>query len=200
MTNPSETMPKGMALLEFCTRYLNFAERYVFKTFDEKRTLCRRIVRVWGEEISVDDITPDVVLDYLEGRAKSQSANAYNKDRKNLLAMWNWGQKYHGITNNPIAIIDKRPWDRQPQYCPSTQEILQIITAAEPDNGDRTLVWSYVLTGARRDELLRWQWHEDINFEKRMYRLGTRKTMSGEMRFEWFQMADRHYEELQWWV
>ena len=66
LTSPSLETPKGMALLEFCTRYLNFAERYVFKTFDEKRTLCRRIVRVWGEETSVDDITPDIILDYLE--------------------------------------------------------------------------------------------------------------------------------------
>ena len=56
----------------------------------------------------------------------------------------------------------------------------------------------YLHTAARRSEIFRWTWHEDINFEKRQIRLGTRKTRDGSMEYEWLPMNDELYKSLMW--
>ena len=35
---------EGMDLLTFCTKYLDYATRFTHKVYDEKRSLCRRIL------------------------------------------------------------------------------------------------------------------------------------------------------------
>jgi hypothetical protein len=48
-----------------------------------------------------------MVATYLETQAKTRSANAANKDRKNLLALWNWGIKRYDFPINPVIKVDK---------------------------------------------------------------------------------------------
>ena len=148
-------------------------------------------------EMPVIEITAELIQSYLDERAKEQSGNAYNKDRKNLLAMWNWGEDILGFLSNPLAKIKKYPWDRQQQYVPPTEDVLKVLVVAK--RGDLVLLYCYIMTGARRSEIFRWIWHEDINFQRREYRLGTRKTKDGSMEYEWFPMADDLYDELMWW-
>jgi integrase len=64
---------------------------------------------------------------------------------------------------------------------------------------ERIFLDCYLQTGARRSEIFRWTWIDDINFEKREYRLGTRKTKDGSMEYEYFPMSDELYESLWWW-
>ena len=63
---------------------------------------------------------------------------------------------------------------------------------------DRVLIGSYWHTGARKKEDLRWTWADDINFEERWVRLGTRKNRSGEMKYEKLWMNDDLYDLLMW--
>jgi integrase len=138
-----------------------------------------------------------MVLSYLNKRVRDQSGNAYNKDRKNLLAMWIWGRKILKIEDNPVVDIERMPWDRTRHYMPSTQDVLKVMAVAT--RGEGVFLYSYILTGARRSEIFRWAWHEDINFQRRQYRLGTRKTRDGSMEYQWFEMSDLLYDELWWW-
>jgi hypothetical protein len=92
-----------------CVKYLDYAERFSKRTYDEKRTLVRRLLTSIEPDTPVYKITSEMILAYLNSRAKNQSNNAYNKDRKNLLAMWNWGQDYLDITTNPVTKIKKLP-------------------------------------------------------------------------------------------
>lgn len=188
---------RGMDLLTFCTKYLDYSTRYTPKTCDEKRSICKRILSAWGSEFLVEDITPEMVLSYLDARAKNQSNNAFNKDRKNLLAMWNWGQEILNLPTNPVVIIKKRPHDRGPQYVPPTEDVLRILAVATRE--EKVFLDCYLQTGARRSEIFRWTWTEDVNFEKRRCRLGTRKTRDGSMEYEWFPMTDELYDSLWWW-
>jgi integrase len=98
---------------------------------------------------------------------------------------------------NPVVRIKKRPHDRGAQYVPPTEDILKVLAVATRE--EKVLLDCYLLTGARRSEIFRWTWHEDINFERRHYRLGTRKTRDGSMEYEWFDMNDELYESL-WWL
>ncbi|MFW6236538.1 MAG: tyrosine-type recombinase/integrase [Desulfovibrionales bacterium] len=49
---------------------------------------------------------------------------------------------------------------------------------------------------ARTAELFRWTWRDDIDFDGRQVRLGTRKTVDGSLVYEWIPMIDSLYEAL----
>jgi integrase len=188
---------EDMDFFTFSNKYLDHALlRFTKKVFEEKRLLCRRLIRWWGHPY-LDEINAEVINEYLSEQAQTRSPNAYNKDRKNLLAMWNWGQKILGLQSNPVAPIDKLPHDRAPQYTPPTQDILKVLAAARPD--EKVFLQAYLHTGARRSEIFRWNWYEDINFERREIRLGTRKTRDGSMEYEWLPMSDELHDALWWW-
>ncbi|MGO9568104.1 MAG: tyrosine-type recombinase/integrase [Desulfomonilaceae bacterium] len=190
--------PTGTALLDFFNQYLDHSElRYTRKVFKEKKALCEELTVRWGG-ILAEDVTPEMVNAYLHEIARSKSTNRHNKDRKNLLAMWNWGIKILDLPGNPVAKIEKLPHDRAPQYTPPTADILKVLAAANRE--ERIFLNCYLQTGARRSEIFRWTWAEDINFEKREVRLGTRKTRDSSMSYEWLPMNEELYRELwSWW-
>ena len=187
----------GLDLLSFCSKYLIFSERFRPKVKEEKKSVCERILKEWGRDTPVDEITVEMAEDYLLKQKQLRSANASNKERKNLHAMWQKGTKTWGVPRNIFIDIEKFPHDRQPQFTPSPDQVLKVIMAAT--RKERLLLITYIQTGARRSELFRWTWVEDINFDKRQYRLGTRKTRDGSMQHEWFKMSNELHEELSWW-
>jgi integrase len=125
-----------------------------------------------------------------------RSPNASNKDRKNLIAMWGKGAKTWGIRNNPVSGSEKYPHDRASQYTPPNDDVAKVLLAAS--RKDQAILLAYIQTGARRSELFRWTWIEDIDFDKQRYRLGTRKTRDGSLVHEWFPMSEDLGKELRW--
>jgi len=189
--------PAGMELRTFFSKYLDFAElSYTTKVFKEKRALAQKLVNEWGKENAVEFVNVDMVATYLERQVKERSANAANKDRKNLLAMWTWGVKRYDFPVNPVIKVDKFRHDRKAQYTPPTEDIQRLLMAANRE--ERVFLACYLNTGARRSEIFRLTWIDDINFEKRQIRLGTRKTRDGSMEYLWMPMNEELYEAL-WW-
>jgi integrase len=76
------------------------------------------------------------------------------------------------------------------------QDILKVIMAAQ--GYDRVLIGAYWHTGARKSEVLRWTWADDINFGERWVSLGTRKNRTGEMTYEKLWMNDDLHNLLKW--
>jgi integrase len=183
--------------LNLCAKYLDYATRFTKKVYKEKDALCKRVLSSWGPSLPVSQITSGLILKYLTIQKQNRSANASNKDRKNLLAMFSFAVKYLEIRHNPVVVIEKFPHDRKPQYTPSEKDILKVIAASTRE--ERVFLSCYLQTGARRSEIFRWNWNEDINFDKREVRLGTRKTKDGSMLYEWLPMSDELYENLWWW-
>jgi integrase len=84
------------------------------------------------------------------------------------------------------------------QTTPPTEHMLKVLAAA--NRAERIFLNCYLHTGARRSEIFRWTWVEDINFQKREVRLGTRETRNGSMEYEWLPMSDELHTELwSWW-
>jgi integrase len=186
-----------MALVRFCNDYLDHARlRFTEKTLKEKRRICYRFLEHVGN-LPVREVTPLQVHQYLQIQAETRSANASNVDRKNLMALWSWGQKVYGLPVNPVAALEKLPHDRVVQYTPPTEDVLKLLAAATRE--ERVLLQAYLQTGARRGEVFRWRWHEDVNFDQRQVRLATRKTGDGSTEYSWLPMSDILYEELWWW-
>jgi len=68
---------------------------YDKRTVDEKRYCLERFYKMVGD-VEVTEIDPPTILEFINKRAKSQSNNAANKDRKNLKAFYSWIQSDAG--------------------------------------------------------------------------------------------------------
>jgi hypothetical protein len=88
---------KDLDLWTLAQKYLADCKiNYDKKTFDEKKYCLERFYK-FTEDISVIDIDPPMVLEFINDRARAQSNNAANKDRKNLKALYSWVQEMYGI-------------------------------------------------------------------------------------------------------
>ena len=189
--------PTGMDLLSFFNKYLDYVRlHFVDKTYKNKKRLCERLTACFGN-IPVSQVTSMMIEDYLQSQALSRSKAGYNEDYKHLRSMWTWGGNFLELPSNPVAKLRRIPADRSPQYTPSTEDVLKVLAAANRD--ERVFLNCYLQTGARRSEIFRWTWIDDINFEKREVRLTTRKTKDGSEESEWLPMNDELYEGLLWW-
>lgn len=64
---------------------------------------------------------------------EDRSGYAANKDRKNLVAAWNWGMKYmesHLSPNNPCLVV-KMPEQRTPRDIPPAKDFWKVYGIAE---------------------------------------------------------------------
>jgi integrase len=187
----------GMDLLTVSNGYLDFCERrFSSTTYGEKKKLCKDVLKKWGN-VQVNDITPAMVMKHLEQRACKVSDNAWNRDRKNLLAMFNWFRKIHGITHNPVINVDRLPEERKVEHIPSAEDIDKVMMACSGQ--DRVMLQVYYFTFARRGEIFNWTW-EDVNFEKQWYRLWTRKRLHSDKQVDYFPMPEDSelYRALKW--
>lgn len=198
LENPkAEKTETDTDLLTVSNAYLDFCKlRFSLTTYGEKKKLCKDVLQKWGN-VNTTEITPAMVMKHLEARAHAVSDNAWNRDRKNLLAMFNWARKIHGIANNPVVNIDRLPEERKADYIPLAEEIDRVMMAC--DGQDRVMLQCYYFTFARRGEIFNWTW-EDINFEKKWYRLWTRKRLHSDKQADYFPLPEDSelYQALKW--
>lgn len=186
----------GMDLMSFSVKYLEYAERFSKKVFQEKAAVVKRFLSYMGPETLVDGITEEDIEGYLKAQKEARSANASNKDRKNLLAMWSKGVKTWGVFRNPFLNTEKFSHDRQPQYTPPVDDVLKVYVAA--DRKERVLLDVLLETAMRKSSALALLWFEDVNFEKRKIRIKTHKTKDGSLKAYWLDMSDKLYDALMW--
>lgn len=189
-----EEKPPTLTVLALATQYLDWAkERYSRKTFNEKRLALDNALRFIGIATAVDSIPARVILDALRHRAMA-SGNAANKDRKNLVAMWNWGVRYLALPReNPFQLVDRFAYDQQPRYVPSEADFWKAHGAASQEN--QVFLLTALHTAARVGELFRLAWG-DVDFQVGTVRLGTRKTRHGGLEYATIPMTSTLRREL----
>lgn len=187
----------GMGFVEFAERYLDYAKaKYIGKTYTEKVKVCRDFLAFLGADMPVAEISPRHVNDYLLAQVGERSASCANRDRKNLLAMWNWGSRILDIGNSPVAKIERFSHSRREQYVPSEDDVLRLLAVATLK--ERLFLNCYLHTAARRSEIFRLTWADDINFERQEIRLTSRKTKDGSEESSWLPMTEELSRELLW--
>lgn len=120
-----------------------------------------------------------------------------SKDRKNLLAFWHWAQCIHDEQVNPVAKTYKLPHGRKEQYIPMQSHIQQILMVAS--KRERVFLQCSLQTAARKTEVFKWKWGEDVDFRSRQVRLSTQKTRDGSVEYVWLPMSERLSKDLSWW-
>ena len=188
---------RSISLLEWATEYLKFSEQnFVKNTFDEKQFAFRQLFSFPGIQPakSVELLTAYQAQQALQVQAARRSGNAANKDRKNLSAAWSWGVKYLGLPEkNPFSRIDKFSSERHERNVPTLDDFWKVFNIVDIDQ-DKLMLYCYLQTGARRDEIFRLTW-SDIDFFGKRIRLSWRKNRAGEWRNQWISVKD---DLIQW--
>jgi len=186
-------------LIDWAQAYLDYVNaRFSDETYKEKRTVFRRFFKEIDPETFIDDLTPAMVMDYVVLQSQERGGNCANKDRKNLVAGWNWGMKY--LTPvlprpNP-CLVEKMPEERHPRYVPPEQDFWKAYNLTEGQ--DRLMLTAFLHLGARRKEIFGLQW-TDIDFANERVRLWTRKRKDGTLEFDWLPMTKELRKMLLWW-
>ncbi|MFP5214004.1 MAG: tyrosine-type recombinase/integrase [Acidobacteriota bacterium] len=191
------TASHDMDWLTLAVKYLDFAEtKYSRNTYVEKKTLVGRFSKFLGKNLPVAEVSPQHIQDYLLVQTRERSNNCANRDRKNLHAMWEWGQKILDIPTNPIAKTEKFAHHRGRIHVPTEEDILAIYAVATAK--ERAFLDCYLCTAARRSEIFRLTW-EDVNFEHRTITIRHHKSGDGSEKTNVLPMNQRLYESLMWW-
>ncbi|WP_299981449.1 site-specific integrase [Desulfobacula sp.] len=186
-------------LIDWAEAYLNYClGEFVKKTYKEKQSAFKRFFKSVDPYLDVANLTRGIALKHLTDQKEDRSGYASNKDRKNLLAGWNWGMEFMEPRlplENPFA-VPKRREDRSPRYIPPVEDFWKAFGITKGQ--DRVMLMTFLYTACRRGEAFRLKW-DDVDFEKNRIRLWTRKRESGSLEPDWLPMIKELRMELIKW-
>lgn len=181
-------------LIEISNKYLDFCKmQYDHTTFSDKRKATKELIDI-TEDIPISDISPGDILDKVLMPQPTKAL--YNKRRKDLGAFFSHCQDFYGLQFNPIKAIKKIPIDRLPQPVPTHGEYAKLLMKVGPGQ-DRNLITTIAESGARRSEVFRLTWSDDVDFRERTLRLGNRKNRQRTMKYRHVPMSDESFSALQ---
>ncbi len=188
-----------VCLFDWSAAYLDYAKiKFSEKTYKEKKAMFKLFLKQVGPDLPVENLTSKMVLDYILDQREHRSGYSVNKDRKNLVAAWNWGKEYMDPPlpdRNPCR-VDKMPEIRKPRYVPPEEDFLKVYEVAEGQ--DKVMLLAFLHLAARRGEIFRLTWN-DIDFVNNRVRLATRKRMGGTFEYDVLPMTKELRTALRWW-
>ena len=189
-----------VSLGDWSLKYLDYAEaKFSRDTYVEKKGVFKRLFGIISPTAPIEQMSAAKALLYSQVQMKERSGYAANKDRKNLLAAWNWGVKYMAPTfpkENPFA-IEKMPEIRSPRYVPPPEDFWKVYGVTEGQ--DKVMLLACLFLAARRSELFRLK-IDDLDFVNDQLRLSTRKREDGNWEYDWLPMVPKLKESLKWWL
>lgn len=173
-----EEISTVMDFLEVANEYLDYARvRFAKSTYKDKSRCYGHFaeyLRSLPDPITIYDITPRIVLAFLN---KRPSANNFNVYRKELSALFTYIINVLQMeVKNPCKPIEKIPYTPPPKRVMTEEEFIKIMIAATPEEQD--LLFIVALSVARIDEILRLRW-SDVNFDTRVVTKWTAKRKGG---------------------
>ncbi|WP_045216939.1 tyrosine-type recombinase/integrase [Desulfonatronovibrio magnus] len=191
------------SLGEWAQHYLDYSRKFSGKAYGEKKKAFKEFFAakdrngiIVDPEADVSTLTSGMVLRALQVQFRSRSGYAANKDRKNLVAAWNWGVKYLGLPTNNPCLVDKFPEVREERYVPPEEDFWKVYEVAEGQ--DQVMLLTFLHLGARRGEIFKLKW-TDVDFPSGRIRLATRKRKDGTLEFDWLPMTQELKSKLLWW-
>lgn len=182
-------------VLRICNRYLDdVQDRMHIRTYKDKATCCKRFLRALPHGASIYDLNPDMAKKFFVEQCRTRGPSPANRDRKNLAAMWTWAKELEIISGeNPFLACKEYPVDEKVKYVPPVEHMAKIL--ATETGAVRLWLLTMLHTAGRRGELFRMKW-SDVDFEKGMIRLWTKKRKTGVLVGKWIRMTKALAAEL----
>ncbi len=182
-----------VSLLDVSTNYLKYCEiNFDRSTFTDKKKALKELMGGTGN-IALDMVNSGTILN--DVILIQVTANLANKRRKDLHSFFEYCRKFQGLQYNPVSVIDKIPQERQAQPVPTDAEFAQLLLMCG-NRQDRNMLIAFANSGARRSELFRITFSEDVDFQERQLRLGNKKNRARIMRYRYIPMNDDLYNAL----
>lgn len=173
---PEKTPTAIVAYSQTLDRYLDWSERrHARGHYENKCVVFRKLSQFLEQDVPIDQLTTAKIHEFL---STTPSNNAYNSYRKELSTFFNWASKHVDKSiGNPCEDLEKMPIPRKERTIPTRTEFLQLLAAGTSDERPLIVVLAHSL--GRIDEILRLTWR-DVNFEKELLTLWSRKNRSGD--------------------
>jgi len=182
----------SLSLQTWANEYLGYSKnKFVKKTLDEKVLSFKFFFKFAGlhPSDSVGKLSPYVAVGSLQKISVTRSGGAANKYKKNLAAAWEWGSRFLDMPKqNPFSDVEKFASERNERRVPTLDDFWKAYHATLTEK-DKVMLYCYLQTGARMDELFRLKW-QDVDFFGKRIRLSWRKNKAGEWRSQWLQVRD----------
>ncbi len=192
--------PMVYSLAMWAEKYLDHSKtRYTAKSYSEKRLAFSLFFATISPTLEPTKLHPGTILKHFDAQAKTRSGHAANKDRKNLIAAWNWARKYlpGWPRENPFTDTDRQTEEKHPRYIPPVEDFWAVWDSLEDGSQDKVMLLAYLHTAARRRELFELTW-DDVEFAGQRIRLWTRKRKGGK-EFDWIPMTAELAKTLEAW-
>ena len=202
-SNPEEIWPEKtntVSLFDWSQAYLDYAKaQFAQVTYDEKKAVFKRLLMEIDPALPVSELTLGHFQAYVTKQKLERSGYAANKDRKNLVAAWNWGNEYMNPKlpkPNPCQ-IKKMPEVRSPRYVPPEEDFWKVYNLTTGQ--DRVMLQAFLHLAARRSEVFKLSL-DDLDFNAEKVQLGTRKRHGGDFEYDWLPMTKMLKESLERWI
>lgn len=203
-TDWSKKTDTEFSLGKWGQEYLDYASKFSAKTYFEKRKAFKEFFGAKDRDgrsiidlgAPVSTLTAGQVLKALQIQNRNRTGHAANKDRKNLVAAWNWGIKYYNFPKDNPCLVDKFPAIQHERYIPPEQDFWKVYDHTYGQ--DRVMLATLLYLAARRGEIFQLKW-TDLDFEGEKVRLCTRKRREGSLEYDWLPMVSELKRQLLWW-
>ncbi len=187
-----EETQTGMAFLELVNERLDHIKKFNSSShFKDVRYHAMRWRKEW-DGCSCQNIDADMIESYLFNRSDVSNLVA-NKELQYLRALFNYGKEKKIIADNPTDGLPFFPVKKSKRYIPTKEDVSKVISVADPDTQD--YLGTILLTAGRVNEINSLTW-DDVNFEKRVVTLWTRKRKYGNLEPRDIPMIDKLHEIL----
>jgi integrase len=180
-----------LSLQAWADAYLAYSlQKHSEKTFSEKELAFRQLFRSIAPDTRAADLHKGAALAHFSTQSRNRSGYAANKDRKNLVAAWNWAVQY--LADFPVRnpfLTDRFPEERCTRYVPPEKDFWAVYKKAESER-DKLMLLCYLHLAARRNEIFHLR-REDVDLDRQQVRLCTKKRKDGSPHYDWLPMTDR---------
>jgi len=191
---PSLKIPT-VFLGEWAVKYLDFVrEKHLERIYNSRVYAFKRLFELISKDTACENLTLYDAQKALQHQAKTRSGNAANKDLSHFRTAWKWGVKYLDMPDRNVFLsIDKFSSKRSDRYVPPLEDFWKVYHSLQDDQ-DKLMLYCFLQTGARANEMWRLTW-SDVDFFNHRIRLKSRKNRLAEWKSDWLDVND---DLMQW--